>query len=78
MIAVRSVQDIVAGAVTVKLPSNFPGRRVEVIVLPLEESEQEHQELERLLLNAPTLTEDELRGFAQVRNWMSQWTVSES
>lgn len=39
MIAVRSVQEVIAGAVTVKLPAHFSGRRVEVIILPVEEDE---------------------------------------
>ena len=77
MIAVRSIQEVIAGAVTIKLPAHFAGKRVEVIVLPMEEDEQEPLQLQRLLLAAPTLSEDDLQGFAQVRDWMNQWTVSE-
>ena len=77
MIAVRSIQEVIAGAVTIKLPAHFAGKRVEVIVLPVEEDEQEPGQLQRLLLAAPTLTDDDLQGFAQVRDWMNQWTVSE-
>ena len=77
MIAVRSVQEVIAGAVTVKLPAHFAGRRVEVIVLPMEGNGQEAELLQSLLLTAPTLSDDELQGFAQVREWMNQWSVSE-
>jgi hypothetical protein len=77
MIAVRRVQDVIAGVVTIKLPADFRGKRVEVIVLPLEENDQEPQQLQRLLLTAPTLSEDDLQGFAQIRDWMNQWTVNE-
>jgi hypothetical protein len=77
MIAVRSVQEVIAGAVTIKLPAHFAGKRVEVIVLPVEEDEQRPGQLERLLLAAPTLSEDELQSYAQVREWMNQSTVSE-
>ena len=77
MLAVRSFQKVVIDTVTVKLPASFAGKRVEVIVLPMEDSEQESGLLESLLLTAPTLSEDDLQGFAQVRDWMSQWTVSE-
>jgi hypothetical protein len=77
MIAVRSIQEVIAGAVTVKLPAHFAGRRVEVIVLPMEENGQEPELLQSLLLTAPTLSDDELQGFVQVREWMNQWTVSE-
>lgn len=77
MIAVRSVQEVIAGAVTVKLPAHFVARRVEVIVLPMEEDEPGPARLEDLLLAAPTLTDEELKSFAEIREWMNQWTVSE-
>jgi hypothetical protein len=50
MIAVRSVQEVIAGAVTVKLPAHFAGRRVEVIVLSVEENDRGPEHLQRLLL----------------------------
>lgn len=75
MIAVRSVQEVKDGAVTVHLPLHFADKRVEVIVLALEEDETEPAQLQRLLLTAPTLSEDELQEFARAREWMSQWTV---
>ena len=77
MDAVRTIQDVVAGAVTVTLPAHFVGKRVEVIVLTVEENDHRSELLQRLLLAAPTLSEDDLQGFAQVREWMNQWTVSE-
>ena len=68
MIVVRSVQEVIAGAVTIKLPARFAGKRVEVIVLSVEENDREPQQLQRLLLTAPTLSEDDLQGFTQVKN----------
>lgn len=68
---------MIASAVTIKLPAHFAGKRVEVIVLPVEEDEQKPGQLERLLLATPTLSEDELQSYAQVREWMNQWIVSE-
>lgn len=76
MLAVRSIQDVIIDSVTVKLPAGFAGKRVEVIVLPLEDYEQEPGRLESLLLTAPTLSEPDLQAFEQVRDWMNQWTVS--
>lgn len=76
MIAVRSVQDVVAGVVTIELPPHFISKRVEVIVLPVDEDDHGSAELRRVLLAAPTLSEDDLKGYAEVRDWMSQWNVS--
>jgi len=77
MIAVRTIQDVVAGTVTVDLPPHFISKRVEVIVLPVEESNGAAR-LRQLLLAAPTLSEDDLQRFAEVREWMNQWNVNES
>jgi hypothetical protein len=52
-------------------------RAKEVIALPVTEGGTKSEQLERLLLAAPTLSEDELQSYAQVREWMNQWTVSE-
>ncbi|MEI2690491.1 MAG: hypothetical protein V9H69_12630 [Anaerolineae bacterium] len=77
MIAVRSVQEVIAGAVTIKLPAHFASKRVKVIVLPIEEDEQESGQLMRLLLAAPTLSDNDLRSYDQVKEWISQWTVND-
>jgi len=77
MIAVRQIQEVVADTVTIRLPAHFSAKRVEVIVFPVEKDEQESGQLQHLLLKAPTLSEDDLQGFTQVREWMSQWNVSE-
>ena len=77
MIAVRTIQDVVSDTVTIKLPAHFAAKRVEVIVLPLAEDRQASSHLQRLLLAAPTLSDDDLQGFAQLRDWMNRWSVSE-
>jgi hypothetical protein len=77
MIAVRQIQEVIAGTVTITLPMQFEARRVEVIVLPVEGEVSETGQLGHLLLSAPTLSEDELHGFTQVKDWMSQWAVNE-
>ncbi|NJN82677.1 MAG: hypothetical protein HC802_10665 [Caldilineaceae bacterium] len=77
MLAVRRVQDVIDGAVTVQLPADFTARRVEVIVLPVETVEDEPTRLQELLLTAPVISEDELQGFRHVREWMNEWTVHE-
>ena len=72
MNAVRQIQEVVADTVTIRLPAHFSARRVDVIVFPVAEDEQESRQLQSLLLTAPTLSEDDLQGFTQVREWMSQ------
>lgn len=65
MLAVRRVQDVIDGAVTVQLPTHFTARRVEVIVLPIETPQDKPANLQELLLAAPVMSEDELQGFGR-------------
>jgi hypothetical protein len=76
MIAIRQIQEIHAGTVTVTVPANFPATRAEIIILPIEDVKESPQHLQHVLLNAPTLSEEELQPFLDVREWMNQWNVN--
>ena len=76
MIAVRSIHEVVGGSVTIRLPVDFVAKRVEVIVLPIEEAQPESSRLQRLLLAAPTVSEVELDEFTQTREWMNRWQMN--
>ena len=79
MIAIRQIQDVTSEIVTVRIPKNFPSKQAEIIILPVEEFSANEQEtmLQSVLLNAPTIREDELAAFEQVREWMNTWNVKE-
>jgi hypothetical protein len=77
MIAVRSIHEVVGGSVTIRLPADFAAKRVEVIVLPVEDAQPESSRLQRLLLAAPTVSEADLDAFAQTREWMNRWQMNE-
>ena len=76
MIAIRSIHEVVGGSVTIRLPLDFAAKRVEVIVLPVEEAQTKSSRLQRLLLAAPTISEAELDEFAQIREWMNRWQMN--
>lgn len=77
MIAIRQIREITAETLTVQIPKNFPAKRAEIIILPLDEPAKNGlSDLQRVLLNAPTLNDDELHRFENVREWMNQWNVS--
>jgi len=77
MIAIRQIQEVKSGVVSVTLPVNFQAQRVEIIILPIEESNGSAQNLQDLLLIAPTLTDDEYQEYENIREWMSQWNVND-
>lgn len=72
MFAIREVLNIQDGVVTIRLPGDFPSTKAEVIVLPVEEAPTtKQQSLQEVLLNAPTLSDEELRPFEEVREWIN-------
>ncbi|KAA0230618.1 hypothetical protein EDS67_06870 [candidate division KSB1 bacterium] len=77
MIAIRQIQEVKAGAVTVKLPEDFSAKQVEIIILPVEEFPGGSQNLQALLLAAPTLSDDEFQEYEKNREWMNQWNVND-
>jgi hypothetical protein len=77
MIAIRQIQTIKSGSVTVTLPPDFDAKQVEIIILPMDEIIGGAKSLQDLLLAAPTLTENELEEFNKTREWISQWTVKD-
>jgi len=77
MTAIRQIHKVTSGAFTVTLPSDFYAKEVEIIILPIGDENGKSQHLQKLLLAAPTLTEDELHKFEEVREWMHQKNISE-
>lgn len=81
MIAIREIHDVKSGKVTIKLPQNFDAKRVEIIVLPVDDSdgnsEDASQGLRDLLLTAPVLSEEEADEYVKVREWMNEWRVKD-
>jgi hypothetical protein len=77
MIAIRQIQKVKSGSINISLPPDFDNKQVEIIILPIDEDNGKTLNIQALLLTAPTLTDDELRGFETVREWMNQWNVKD-
>ncbi|NIR86849.1 MAG: hypothetical protein GWN67_08650 [Phycisphaerae bacterium] len=77
MKALRKIEDVKSGSIKIDLPADFHAKRVEIIILPIDESENGRQLLQDLLLQAPTLTDEELQEYNSVRDWMSKWSIKE-
>ena len=73
MNAIRQIQTVKSGAVIVNLPPEYDTKQVEIIVLSLDEVKGKAQNLQALLLAAPTLTDDEVQEFSKVWEWTHQF-----
>jgi len=78
MQTLRQRTKIKNGKITIDVPPEFDADEVDVIVQPVEESKASKREyLRKLLLSGPTLTEEELKKFEEVRKWLNQWKIPE-
>lgn len=87
MIALREVQAVTSRSLTIQLPDDFLAKTVEIIVLPIDadsdllnmtaDLEPAVVELQKLLLAAPIISDEEAENFAQVKEWASEWRAEE-
>lgn len=77
MNVIRKIEEVKSGTIKIDLPNNFHAKKVEIIILPIEESGDGRQSLQDLLLEAPTITDDELQEYNKIREWMNKWNVTE-
>ena len=87
MVALREIQEVTSRSITVTLPEGFVAKTVEIIVLPIEEpkglpepdieSDAGRLKLAALLLSAPTLTDEDLEEFTDVRAWVTEWRAED-
>jgi hypothetical protein len=77
MEAIRSVVKPKNHNVQVTLPNSFNGEYVEVIVLPYKQknikSKDNKSELQKFLLEAPTMSDDDYNEFLEKRKRFNQW-----
>ena len=77
MNAIRLIEEIKSDSIKVDIPPEFNSKTVEIIILPFDEAADGEHGLSEQLLEAPTLTDDELSEFERVRDWMNSWNVKE-
>jgi hypothetical protein len=67
MMAIRQIQTVTSGAVTVTFAPEFDAKQVEILISPIDDVQAGAQQLRDLLLAAPALTDDGLQTFDNVR-----------
>lgn len=79
MQAFKQHSKIKNGKITIDVPPDFEAEEVEVIVLPLnmQAKKPDKQKLLELLLNGPTLSEEEIAEIENVRKWLNEWKIPE-
>lgn len=78
METIKSIQEVKSNSIHIELPLDFHAKKVEVTISAVHESNNDLSELQKVLLEAPTLTDEELKEFENAKRWMNQWNNSES
>ena len=68
MKAIREIKNVKSGSIKIDLPADFHAKKVEIIILPVDEPENGRQKLKDLLLQAPILSVDELQEYDRIRD----------
>ena len=53
--------DVINGSIHVNLPRDFTAKRVELIILSVEDKETDNEAFQQFLLDSPEMTDEELR-----------------
>ena len=77
MIAVQTIENVGPGPLIIDIPTDFYSHTVEVTVRLIKDVTKRQSTLQELLLDAPTLTDDELTQYQETREWMDQWQINE-
>ena len=79
MKAIRQVREVKNHQILVRLPEDFGNKKVEVIILPLNEIDKEklkaREKFLKFLLNGPTLCPEEIQRIEAMQREFNQWTI---
>lgn len=87
MLAYKTKLEIEKGLLMLQLPQMFFGKKVEIIVLEIDEPEQnevsinetqtedEQNDFQKFLMTAPTWSDTEYENFTENRKLFNQWTI---
>lgn len=77
----KQITEVTSRQIVIQLPEGFDAKQVEITVKSCKPDKKNIDEkirkakLKELLLNGPTLTEEELSVFEENRKWMNKWKI---
>ena len=73
MQVIKQYTDVINGSIHVNLPRDFTAKRVELIILSVEDKETDNESFQQFLLDSPEMTDEELRAIEEKRQHLQQW-----
>ena len=73
MQVIKQYIDVINGSIHVNLPMDFTAKRVELIILSVEDKETDNEAFQQFLLDSPEMTDEELLAIEEKRQHLKQW-----
>jgi hypothetical protein len=73
MQAIKQYTEVINGSIHINLPKDFTAKRVELIILSVDDTDTDSSEFQRFLLNSPEMTDEEFQAIQEKRRHLNQW-----
>ena len=74
MQAIKQYTEVINGSIHVSLPENFTAKRVELIILFIDEDNMDFSNFQQFLLESPEMTDEEFEAIQEKKRHLNQWT----
>ncbi len=74
MQAIKQYTEVINGSIHVSLPENFTAKRVELIILSIDEDNMDSSSFRQFLLESPEMTDEEFEAIQEKKRHLNQWT----
>ena len=74
MQAIKQYTEVINGSIHVSLPENFTEKRVELIILSIDEDNTDSSNFRQFLLESPEMMDEEFEAIQEKRRHLNQWT----
>lgn len=74
MQAIKQYTEVINGSIHINLPENFTAKRVELIILSIDEDNTDSSNFRQFLLESPEMMDEEFEAIQEKRRHLNQWT----
>lgn len=74
MQAIKQYTEVINGSIHINLPKDFTAKRVELIILSIDDDHTDSSDFQQFLLNSPEMTDEEFEAIQEKRRHINQWT----
>jgi hypothetical protein len=73
MQAIKQYTEVINGSIHVNLPKDFTAKRVELLILAVDDNNPDTGNFQKLLLDSPEMTDEEYQAIQEKRRHLKQW-----